>query len=241
MCNSHPSPPLPSPPLPPSLPPLPSLPPSPPLPSLPPSLPTSPPSLPHSLPSFLPPSLPPLPPSLPPLPSLTPFSLPPSPPSLPPPPALPPSFPPPPSLPPSSETRENKETLYCNFVQPRMLIYPTIPSLPLVTQQIHCPLEPKQSPSYLSIVWRNITHISSSTMLNIQRYHRLSCCCSSFIYHIRCEKINRTRGCIVFIGCCYVEKCRVWMLYPEYKMCAFTNPIDNDIHQLQFIKLRRSN
>ena len=56
----------------------------------------------------------------------SPPSLPPSPPStLPPslPPSVPPSFPP--SLPPS----------------------PPLPSLPLVTQRIHCPFQPKQIPS----------------------------------------------------------------------------------------------
>ena len=59
------------------------------------------------------------------------------PPSLPPslthflPPSLPPSFPP--SLPPSPP------------------LPPSLPPLPLVTQQIHCPFQPKQSPSYLPI------------------------------------------------------------------------------------------
>ena len=92
-------------------------------PPLPPSLP----SLPHSPP--LPPSLPP-PTSLHPLPSL------PSPSSLPLP-NLPPSPPLPPFLPPS---------------RPSIFIFPSFPSLPppLVTQQIHCPFQPKQSPSCYS-------------------------------------------------------------------------------------------
>ena len=121
-----------------------SLPPSPPsLPSppLPPSPPSFPPSLPHSLPPQPPP---PLPSSLHPLPFLHP-SLPPSlPPCLPPSPNLPPSPPLPPSLP-SPSSLPSLPHLPPSSFPPSP---PSLPPSPLVTQQIHCPFQPKQSPSF---------------------------------------------------------------------------------------------
>ena len=87
----------------------------------------------HQPPSLPSPPLPPLPPSLPPLPPSHP-PITPSP-NLPPSPPLPSSLPP---LPPSP---------------PSLLHFPLLP-LPtsLVTQQIYCPFQPKQSPSYKPII-----------------------------------------------------------------------------------------
>ena len=121
-----------------------------------PPLPPSPPSL-HPSPTSLPPLPTSLLPSLPPSPPLPP-SLPPSPPSLPQPPSLP--SPPSPPLPPPSSPSPN--------LPPSPPLPPSLPPLPpstpsllhrsllplpppLVTQHIHCPFQPKQSPSYRNV------------------------------------------------------------------------------------------
>ena len=96
-----------------------------------------------------PPSLPPQPPSLP---SLLPFL--PTPPSLPPSPPSLHSLPPLPSLPTS--------------------LPPSIPpSLPLVTQQIHCPFPPKQSPSLHTTCRKGS---EQKTELNVGSFPIISLC-----------------------------------------------------------------
>ena len=82
-------------------------------------------------------------------------------------PPLPPSPPTPPSLPPSPPSLSPHPP---SVPSPPSLPHPPFPSLPSL-QQIHCPFQPKQSPSYYLFLWSNR---SANVFIVTEGYHQLT-------------------------------------------------------------------